>query len=204
MNRIFEKFTLYDIVVIAMMAALGIAVKTIIVPLAQIATSALFIPGGAVAGGIYMMFIVIAVCVVRKPFTAVLMCLVQTIMITILGTMGTHGVMNFITYLTPGIGVEILYFIIRNKFYTKEGCFAGGVVANIIGTFAVNFVFFNLAPIPLLLSIAVAALSGGIGGLIAYVLSAQIVKLNPHMKKEEEEADISKQSDEDEEAGDRG
>ena len=193
MKKFFKRFTLYDIIIIAMMAALGIAVKVVLVPLAQIITGPLFIPGGAVAGGIYMMFVVICTYVVKKPFAATLMCLVQTLVVVITGTMGSHGIMSFITYVLPGIGVDLLFFVLRDKFYTKEGCFAGGVVANTIGTLMVNFVFFRLAWIPLLLCLLVAALMGGLGGLIAYVLAKNIVKLSPG--NQNEDIDISKQDE---------
>ena len=49
-------FQLSDYVVLAMLAGMGIASKVIIVPLAQAITGPLFIPGGVVAGGFYMLF----------------------------------------------------------------------------------------------------------------------------------------------------
>ncbi len=52
--KILNKFRLYDLVVIALMASLGIATKPIVVPLTHMITGPLFIPGGAVAGGLYM------------------------------------------------------------------------------------------------------------------------------------------------------
>ena len=55
----FEKLTLFDLVTIAMMAALGIAVKVVLVPLVHIITGPFFIPGGSISGGIYMLFIVL-------------------------------------------------------------------------------------------------------------------------------------------------
>ena len=39
-----DRFSIYDLIIIAMMAALGIATKPIIVPLAHIITGPLFIP----------------------------------------------------------------------------------------------------------------------------------------------------------------
>ena len=53
-------FTLVDHMVMAMLAASGIAIKVVVVPLAQMVTGPLLIPGGVVAGGFYMLFLVLA------------------------------------------------------------------------------------------------------------------------------------------------
>lgn len=199
-NRIFKKFTLFDLVLIAMLAALGVAIKTVVVPLVHIITGPLFIPGGSVAGGIYMMFLVIAVFVVQKPMTAILLCGVQTVMVLVTGVLGSHGVLSIVTYMLPGIGVEVLFFLLGRKLASKEACFSAGVIANILGTILVNIIFFRLPIIPLMLSLAVGALSGGLGGLAAYAIGRQVRKLSgavSQKKDETEDIDISKQDEED-------
>ena len=55
MKRLLQKFTVRDLVLIAAMAALGIAIKPVVVPLAHLVSTPLMIPGGALAGGLYMM-----------------------------------------------------------------------------------------------------------------------------------------------------
>lgn len=52
--NILGRFPISDLVIIAILSALGIATKPIIVPLVHIITGPLYIPGGAVAGGFYM------------------------------------------------------------------------------------------------------------------------------------------------------
>lgn len=47
-------FSIFQLVIISVVAALGVATKPIIVPLVHIITGPLFIPGGAIAGGFYM------------------------------------------------------------------------------------------------------------------------------------------------------
>jgi hypothetical protein len=197
MNKLMDRFTLFDLVIISMMSALGIAVKIVLVPLVQIITGPLFIPGGSISGGIYMMFIVLGSMIVRKRFTAFLICAIQTILVTVTGTIGSHGVMSIITYLMPGIAVDILYFIINKYQYTKGGCFLAGIVSNTVGTFLVNFVFFRLPLIPLLLTLCLGALSGGLGGLLAYALAKQVEKFQPNkmFSKQVENVDISMSGD---------
>jgi hypothetical protein len=57
-------------------------------------------------------------------------------------------------------------------------CFISGIAANIAGTFLVNLVFFRLPLVPLILSLSSAALSGGLGGIIAYSVIKQFRKFN--------------------------
>ncbi|MCR3922181.1 MAG: ECF transporter S component [Firmicutes bacterium] len=175
-RRFLLRFTMFDLVLIALMACLGIATKPIIVPLTHIITGPLFIPGGAIAGGFYMMWIVLGAGLVRKPGTATLVATVQAIMVISLGIFGTHGLMSFFTYILPGIAVDVVLLLSRHKGCCVGCCFAAGIAANTSGTFLVNLVFFRLPLIPLVLSISSAALSGGLGGIIAHAVLSQLKK----------------------------
>lgn len=170
-------FALSDYIIIAMMASLGIAVKTIIVPLAQILTGPLFIPGGVVAGGFYMMFLILGEAITGKRGTAAMIAAVQALIVTVTGVMGSHGAASLLTYTLPGLAADGLYWIIRHKGCCAPCCFAGGLIANITGSFAVNLAIFNLSPVPMLISLIAAALSGGMGGLAAHMIAQNIRKL---------------------------
>ncbi|AKL94368.1 hypothetical protein CACET_c08600 [Clostridium aceticum] len=172
-KRLLKRFSIFDLVVMAMMASLGIAIKPVIVPLAHIITGPLYIPGGVIAGGFYMLWLVLGVGLVGKRGTATLIALVQAIMVIAIGVFGTHGIVSFITYLLPGLAVDFLFFILGHKGCCAVCCFLGGIAANISGTFLVNVVFFQLPLIPLILSLSAAALSGGLGGLVAYAIIKQ-------------------------------
>lgn len=168
LKNLVKKFSIIEIIVIALMGALGIATKPVIVPLAHIITGPLYIPGGAVAGGLYMMWIVLGLGLVGKVGTATLISIVQAIMVVSLGIYGTHGIVSFFTYIIPGLVVDLYVLFTRRKELQAGDYFIGGILANISGTFLVNLVFFRLPLIPLVLTLASASLSGGIGGLIAY------------------------------------
>ncbi len=167
-NSFFKKFTLFDLIMIAMLAALGIAIKPVILPLVHIITGPLFIPGGAIAGGFYMMWIVVGAGIVKKRGTATMIAAVQAIMVLSVGSIGTHGLMSIITYMAPGLGVELVLWVSRQRIDNSLTCFLAGMIANMSGTLLSNFVFFRLPLIPLVLALAAGALSGGIGGLAAY------------------------------------
>lgn len=175
-KRFLSRFSMFDLVLLALMACLGIAIKPLVVPLAHIITGPLFIPGGVIAGGFYMMWLVMGAGLVKKTGAATLVAAVQAIMVIALGIFGTHGVMSLVTYLLPGIAVDLVMLLSRHKGCCMGCCFAGGIAANISGVFLVNLVFFRLPLIPLTLSLASAALSGGLGGIIAYAVIRQVEK----------------------------
>lgn len=177
-RRLFSRYSMFDLVIIAMMASLGVAIKPVIVPLSHIITGPLYIPGGVVAGGFYMMWIVLGAGLVGKIGTATLISLVQAIMVVSLGFFGTHGLVSFLTYTLPGLSVDLLFLISRHRGGCAGCCFAAGIVANLSGTFMVNLVFFELPAVPLILALSCASLSGGLGGIIAYSLLKQIRKYN--------------------------
>lgn len=181
-------FTLFEYIVMAMVAAMGIAVKAIVVPLAQVITGPLFIPAGVVGGGFYMAFLVLGAGIVAKPGSASMIALIQAAVVTITGTIGSHGAASLLTYTAPGLAVDLVYLIIRHRACCAPCCFVGGMVANMVGSFAVNLAIFSLSFTPLMLSLTAAALSGGLGGLVAFVVIKNIKKLGILGGKSESEA----------------
>lgn len=167
-KKLINRFSVFEIVIISLMATLGIATKPVIVPLVNIITGPLYIPGGAIAGGLYMMWIVLGMGLVRKTGTASLIAIVQAIMVISLGIYGSHGIMSFLTYIIPGLAVDLYLLIFRPKRLNINVFFIAGILANLSGTFIVNIIFFRLPTTPLVLTLASASLSGGLGGLISY------------------------------------
>lgn len=177
-GQFFKKFTVFDLIIMAIVAALGIAIKPVIVPLVHIITGPLFIPGGTIAGGVYMMWIVIGAGLVGKRGAATIIALVQAIIVIAAGVVGTHGIVSMLTYLAPGVAVELLLWATRQKGDNIFICFFAGMVANSVGIVLSNFVFFKLPLVPLVLTIAGGALSGGLGGLLAYIIIKGFKKIN--------------------------
>ena len=178
----FKRFTTVDLVVITMMAALGIAIKPVITPLAQIITGPLLIPGGVVAGGIYMLWLVLGYGLTgNKPGTALFIGLIQGL-IVLLQPFANHGAFSLISYSAPGLAVELVYLFLKGP-VTPARAFIGGVAANLTGSFFVMVVimrikFWQLPLVPLLLMVTVATLAGGLGGVGAYGLRSKLRKLS--------------------------
>lgn len=168
-----RRFSVRDLVLIAVMAALGVAIKPLVVPLVHLVSAPLLIPGGALAGGFYMMWLVVAAGLVPKPGAASLCALVQAILVLIVGISGSHGAFSLLSYGLPGLVVDLGLLLIRKPLQSFGTAFYAGILANLTGTVLVNLIFFRLPLIPLLLSVFVAAFSGGLGGLLAW----QVIRL---------------------------
>jgi len=171
------KFSIFQLMVIALLAAMGIAVKTVITPLVQMLTGPLYIPGGVVAGGLYMLFLVLAVSLTGRRGSAVFCGFCQGLMVLIIGAGGSHGAFSIVSYTLTGLSVDLLMLALRHKGCCLMCCFFGGMAANLAGTLLVNAAFFEMPAIPLMLSLAAGALSGGFGGTLAWIFTKQLRKL---------------------------
>lgn len=176
MKRFLNRFTMFDLVIIALTSALGIAIKPIIVPLIHIITGPLFIPGGAAAGGFYMLWLVLGIGITGKRGTGTLIGFIQALLVIITGAYGSHGAISIITYTLPGVMVDIGAKLAGERYFSTTIFFILGLLANVCGTFLSSLAFFRLPLIPLLLSLSAASLSGGLGGLIAYKIAKELRK----------------------------
>lgn len=176
-KKILKKFLVFDLIIIAICAATGVAVKPVMVILVQIISGPLFIPGGTIVGGFYMMWLVVSAGLVGKRGAATLTAIVQALLVIATGVVGTHGIMTLATYIAPGIAIDIVLLITGQRARNNFSCFFAGMAANSIGALLTNFVFFRLPAIPLVLVVAGGALSGGLGGMIAYGLIKGLMKI---------------------------
>lgn len=184
MSKILQRFRIYDFVIIAIMAALGIAIKPVLVPLAHIISGPLMIPSGAFAGGLYMMWLVVGYGITGKPGTSTLIALIQAVLVMFTGVVGSHGVMSLFTYLSPGIVMDLLLLLIGHRVCCRGCAVIAGAAASVTGTACVNIVFFQAPGAYLLLILSIAVLSGGIGGLLAWELLKVLRKYNLTGKRE--------------------
>lgn len=178
MQKFLHRYSIFDLLIIAIMAAVGIAVKPIVTPLAHMIGTPLMIPSGALAGGFYMMWIVVAFGITGKYGTATLVAFVQALLVIFTGVAGSHGVMSLVSYTLPGVAVDLLLLIIGHRVCCLPCAFLAGAAANVAGSLAVNAVFFSLPPVFLVLVMAISILSGGVGGIIAWQLLKVLRRYN--------------------------
>ncbi len=177
-KRFFSRYTVFDLIMIAMLSALSIAVKMIAGILMRTVTGPLGIPGGALAGGFYMLWLPIAIGIVKKRGAAFLVSLVQTLVLLVTGAPGSHGIWSFLTYLVPALAVELILIINYNKGYTLLHFVVATIIANLLGTYGSNLLFFRLSVYPLIFTFIAAGFSGAVGGVIGYYTLKKVEKSN--------------------------
>lgn len=164
-----------DLVLMAMFASLGLATKEILHPLIGPLVSAANLPTGGVIGGLYMMWIVIPMGLIRKPGVATMVSLIQACISLVL-PYGNFGLLSFVIYLGPGLAMDGFFLLSRHKSCCLGCCMAAGAIANTVGTVLVAG-FVLVLPIPVLAFFAViAAISGCVGGFIANMLLNRLTK----------------------------
>jgi hypothetical protein len=174
-----KKFGIYDLIIIAIMAAVGIAIKPVVASAVHIISAPLMIPGGSLAGGIYMMWLVLAYAITKRTGAPTLVGLVQALLVILTGLPGSHGIMSLVSYVAPGVAIDLLMLLmlrVLKRDFDRLASFLAGMVANFTGTAIVNVILFHLPPVFLALALTVAALSGGVGGMIAWALYSIIKK----------------------------
>ncbi len=168
----YSKINVRTIAQLALLAGLGIAVKYAVQPL-KIFTGLLGIPGGALLGGLYMMWIVLAVPVTGVKFAGSLVSAVQALVTFAIGVSAPFGLMTVVIYMSSGIACDLVHFVCRYR-YSAISFVVGAMLANAAGTFFTNLAIFNLPWLYLAITIVAALLSGAVGGVIANVVYKQL------------------------------
>jgi len=170
-----KKYSSQDLLYIAIFSSLGLAAKPIITPLIHVISAPLMVPGGSLAGGLYMMWIALAVAIVNKPGTAILVGITQAIVMLSMGFFGNHGAVSLISYTFPGLSAELTSIFFRDK--SKLSFHILSVTnANITGAIVVTILVMRLSLIPFLISLLAAAISGIIGGILSKTIHSKLLK----------------------------
>jgi ABC-type thiamin/hydroxymethylpyrimidine transport system permease subunit len=165
-----------DLVLITLFASLGMATKNIIHPLAAAITEPFYIPAGAVAGGLYMMWPVLAFGFVRKIGAATMTSLIQAFIGLVL-PFGNFGLLNFLIYLGPGLAIDAFFLLSRHKACCAGCCIIASALANAVGTVLVASLVLVSPWVVLSFLAVIAAISGSVGGFIANMLLVRIGKI---------------------------
>jgi hypothetical protein len=170
------KIATADLVLMALFASLGLATKNVIHPLVATITGPLYVPTGAVAGGLYMMWPVMAFGLVRKIGAASMVSLTQAF-ISLLLPFGNFGLLSFVIYLAPGLAIDGFFLLSRHRACCAVCCIGASAIANAVGTILVGAIVLFLPWVVLSFLAVVAAISGCIGGVIANLLLVRIGKI---------------------------
>jgi hypothetical protein len=170
------KIATTDLVLMALFASLGLATKNVIHPIVATITGPLYVPTGAVAGGLYMMWPVMAFGFVRKIGAASMVSLTQAF-ISLLLPFGNFGLLSFVIYLAPGLAIDAFFLLSRHKACCATCCIGASAIANVVGTVLVGSLVLFLPWVVMSFLAVVAAISGCIGGFIANMLLVRIGKI---------------------------
>ncbi|MFA6866369.1 MAG: ECF transporter S component [Clostridia bacterium] len=171
-----NNFSIYDLILIAMLAALSIAFKAIVGTLIRMITGPLGVPGGALAGGFYMLWLTLAIALTNKRGSALFIAIIQIIVLLTTGLPGSHGVWTIITYFLPAVAVELVFLHKPKEGYNILQFIIGTILANIVGTIGSNLLFYRLSAWAFLFVLLAASLSGALGGVLGYLIVKQIEK----------------------------
>jgi len=165
-----------DLMLMSLFASLGIATKNVLRPILGAMIEPLYIPTGAVAGGVYMMWPILAYALIRKPGAATMTSLIQAC-ISLLLPYGNFGLLSFVIYLGPGLAIDAFFLVTRHKACCVGCCILASALANTVGTLLVGGLILWLPTSVLTFLAVLAAVSGGVGGFIADMVLVRVGKI---------------------------
>lgn len=171
-----KKYTLRQMVFMAICCDLGLFAKRIVAPLANILTDALHIPGG-IGTSFSLMFLVIAAGTMAVPGTAAVMGAVQSGLAVGFGMVGSMGALAPIGYILPGLMIDLIIFLGKKLRIDRSIVL---LIANMLGAFTAaitaNVIVFRLWGVVLMLYGTVSLFSGAVCGVLA---DSIITRLSP-------------------------
>ena len=168
----------------ALCCVLGMFVKKIINPFANIITEALHIPGG-ISTGFSIMFLVIATEIVRGQQTeepdrdirtcGTLMGTVQGLLSLALGRVGSMGIFMPLGFIVPGISIDFIYYLQKYvKFSRTERMVFANALAAVMASVTANVIVFHLSGPVLGLYLSVSGVSGIVYGCLGSAIAARL------------------------------
>lgn len=164
------------LIFMALCCTLGLFVKKLVNPLANVITEALHIPGG-ISTGFSIMFLVVAAEIVRMKRSGTMMGAVQGFLALALGRIGSMGILAPLGYLVPGMTIDIVYSLQKYlKLSRTERMVLANALAAMMASVTANVLVFHLRGPVLWLYLCVSLTSGSIYGFLG---SAIAVRLYP-------------------------
>lgn len=171
-----KKTKLSLLIFMALCCTLGLFVKKLVNPLANVITEALHIPGG-ISTGFSIMFLVVAAEIVMMKRSGLMMGAVQGFLALALGRIGSMGILAPLGYIVPGITIDLVYSMQKYlKLSRIERMILANGLAAMMASVTANVLVFHLSGPVLWLYLCVSLTSGSIYG---YLGSLVVVRLYP-------------------------
>lgn len=161
----------------ALCCILGLFVKKMINPLANVITESLHIPGG-ISAGFSIMFLVIAAELVQTKYCGTLMGTVQGFLALCLGRVGSMGALAPIGYIVPGIAIDLVYRLGKRVGLSRtERMVFSNALAAVMASLTANVIVFHLSGPVLVLYLCVSATSGTIYGFAGAAAAKKLARI---------------------------
>lgn len=166
-----DRFTLKELILMAMLAVMGMVLKPFLSPLFNLLTDFIRIPGGSAVAGISELFLVAAAALIGKKGTALITGLLQGLISLTTGISAAAGVLVLITYSLPGLAVDLVMLLPAfDRLSVKNRMMLAGGLGVLAGAASTNVLYFRLPVIPFILFYAIGILSGAAGGWLACLI----------------------------------
>lgn len=174
-----SKIRTAQVVMVALIAAAGVGVKPLIVPIVRGIALPLGLPAGSIAGGLYMFWLVLGNMATGLRWGAAFVGIVQAVLAALWGTPGPQGLWMFLMYVAPGVATDLVLWSSRGMAFTLpawRGATAGAA-ANITGTVLMASLFYRMPAAVVAVAGATGAVSGAGGGLLAVAILRRVTKV---------------------------
>ncbi len=158
----------------ALCCTLGLFVKKMINPLANVVTELLHIPGG-ISTGFSIMFLVIATEIVMVKHSGMMMGAVQGFLALALGRIGSMGILAPLGFIMPGAAIDFVYFLQKHLNLSRtERMVLANALAAMMASVTANVLVFHLNGPVLWLYLCVSLTSGSIYGFLGSWVVARL------------------------------
>ena len=161
----------------ALCCDLGMFSKGLILPVVNFITALLHLPGG-IATSFSLMFLVIGAAVLNGYGAGTIMGVIQSVLALALGMTGSMGLLAPISYILPGVAIDIVLYLTNKKGY---GIVLSSMAASLTACLVTNLISHKLSGILLLQYALIATVSGAVCGLLAALV---VPRLIPVFRKE--------------------
>lgn len=168
-----------QVVMVALVAAAGVGVKPLIVPIVRGIALSLGLPAGSVAGGLYMFWLVLGNMATGLRWGAAYVGMVQAALAAVWGTPGPQGLWMFLMYVTPGVAADLVLWGPRSMALAPPAWrgAAAGAAANMTGTVLMASLFYRMPAAVVVVAGVSGAVSGAGGGLLAVIILRRVTKI---------------------------
>jgi hypothetical protein len=158
---------LRELIFMALCCLLGLFTKQLISPVTNAVTDLIRMPGGGMAGGLSMAFLLLGATFSSRRWAGTFMGFLQGLLALAFGMSGYQGIYAIFTYTVPGIAIDAMRLLWRGEYWQNGFFLLTCCLANASTAVASNLLVFHFHGLIFLLWVTLAACAGFFGGAMA-------------------------------------